>query len=55
MCVLKKFVLYTGKPPLGYFFNKFSVLKKIQHRCFHVTNKKFLRAAFLIEHLGQLL
>ena len=56
MLVLKKFTLFTGKPLLGGgVFYKVTVLKRIQHRCFHVNNEKFLRTAFLIEHLGQLL
>ena len=63
--VLRNFAKFTGKHlGQGLFFNKVAGLrpkacnfikKRLWHRYFHVNFAKFLRTAFLIEHLWWML
>ena len=61
--VLKSLAKVTGKQLCqSLFFNKvvdlrtaILLIKRLGHRCFPVSFAKFLRTAFLIEHLWQLL
>ena len=61
--VLKNFSIFTGKHLCrGFFFNKVAGLhawdfikKRLQYRCFPVNIAKFLRTAFIKQHLRWLL
>ena len=50
--VLRNFAKFTGKHlSQSLFFNKVGKRERLWHRYFHVSFAKFLRTAFLIEHL----